>query len=43
MGGKMKGGWIGSTVEGKGRAGMGVQKGVLDLTSDKSLNGIRLE
>jgi hypothetical protein len=28
MGGKTQRGWIGSTVEGKGRAVMGVQKGV---------------
>jgi hypothetical protein len=35
MGGKMKGGWIGSTVVSKGKIVMGVQKGVPDLPSDK--------
>ena len=34
MGGKTRGGWIGSTVVGKGKAVMGVQKGVPDLPSD---------
>jgi hypothetical protein len=32
-----------STVKGKGRAVMGVQKGDPDPPSDTSLNGIRLE
>ena len=43
MGGKMRGSWIGSTVKGKEKAVMGVQKGAPDLPSDTSFNGIRLE
>ena len=39
MGGKTRGGSIGSTVAGKGKAVMGVQKGVPDLPSDKFQEG----